>query len=114
VRFVFANDPAGRVRFVPLQSPLAPQLVGADASSDTVVIVQNGRRYVRSDAILHLLLDLRAPWPLGFAAILLPLGLRDAVYRWVASNRYRVFGRSDSCPLPPPGLRERFLDEPTR
>jgi len=36
----------------------------------------------------------------------------DALYRWIARNRYRWFGRKDACPLPPPGLRERFLDDP--
>jgi predicted DCC family thiol-disulfide oxidoreductase YuxK len=62
--------------------------------------------------VLHLALGLRAPWPLAFAAILIPRHVRDAVYRWIASNRYRWFGKQDACPIPPPGLRERFLPDP--
>ncbi len=115
VRFVHANDPAGRVRFVSLQSPRAAELLAptggrpraAPRSARAAV-----RRHERSDAVLHIALELRAPWPLAFAAILVPRAARDAAYRWVARNRYRWFGRRDTCPLPPPGLRERFLDDP--
>jgi predicted DCC family thiol-disulfide oxidoreductase YuxK len=114
VRFIYANDPGGRVRFVTLQSPRAASLVGAASAgaADTIVLLAGGRRYERSDALLHLLLELQPPWPLGFAAILVPRPLRDAAYRWVARNRYAWFGRRATCPLPPPGLRERFLDDP--
>jgi predicted DCC family thiol-disulfide oxidoreductase YuxK len=101
VHFIDANDPAGRVRFQASQQ-----------AGDTVVLLAGGRRYERSDAVLHLLLELRWPWPLGFAAVLIPRGLRDAVYRWVARNRYDWFGRYENCPLPPPGLRARFLNDP--
>jgi predicted DCC family thiol-disulfide oxidoreductase YuxK len=108
---------------LPLQSPRGRQLLGERPSTssgqapddvrerDTIVLVAGGHRYERSDAALHIALGLRAPWPLAFGAILIPRGARDAVYRWIARNRYRWFGRTDTCALPPPGLRERFLPE---
>lgn len=116
VRFVIANDPPARVRFVSLQSPRATALLGTPVTShaeepDTVVLLAGGRRYERSDAVLHLLLELQMPWPLGFAAILVPRVLRDAVYRWIARNRYDWFGRYDVCPVPTPELRARLLDD---
>ncbi len=115
VRFIAANDPERRFAFSALQSPRARQMLGERADdareSDTVVLLAGGRCYERSDAALHIALGLRAPWPLMFIAILIPRGVRDAVYRWIARNRYRWFGRSDACALPPPGLRERFLPE---
>jgi len=123
VRFVAANDPAGRFAFLSLQSPRAQELLarhprtaaGVAAAGphqpDTVVLLDHGRRYELSDAALHVALGLRMPWPLLFAAILVPRSWRDGAYRWIARNRYRWFGRRDVCPLPPPGLRERFLDE---
>jgi predicted DCC family thiol-disulfide oxidoreductase YuxK len=77
------------------------------------VLLAGGRTYERSDAALHIALGLRAPWPLAFAAILIPRAVRDAVYTWIARNRYRWFGRTDACALPPPGLRERFLERPS-
>ena len=113
VRFIAANDPERHFAFASLQSPSAQELLGeriADAQEpDSVILVSGGRRYDRSDAALHIALGLRAPWPLAFAAILIPRGVRDAVYRWTARNRYRWFGRTDICALPAPGLRERFL-----
>ena len=102
MRFIAANDPAGRFAFAPLQS----------ADPETFVLLDHGRRYERSDAVLHLALGLRAPWPLAFALILIPRSLRDAAYGWFARNRYRWFGRQETCPLPPPELRERFLVDP--
>ncbi len=114
VRFIAANDPAGRFAFASLQSPRARELLGERVSDplepDSVVLLDHGRRYERSDAALHIALGLRAPWPLAFAAILIPRAARDAAYRWIARNRYRWFGRSDTCPLPTPELRDRFLD----
>jgi predicted DCC family thiol-disulfide oxidoreductase YuxK len=115
VRFIAANDPEGRFAFLALQSPRAAALLGARGlearEPDTIVLLDHGRRYERSDAVLHIALGLRAPWPLAFAAILIPRDVREAAYGWIARNRYRWFGRLDVCALPPPGLRERFLPE---
>lgn len=114
VRFVAANDPARRVRFAALQSPLAASLLGSGAAmppdDGTFVLLAHGRRFERSDAALHLALELRAPWPLAFGAILLPRTWRDGVYRVIARNRYHWFGRQDVCAVPSPELRARFLD----
>jgi predicted DCC family thiol-disulfide oxidoreductase YuxK len=123
VRFIAANDPGGRFAFASLQSPQAQALLGPSRGSgraerepvpsepDSIVLLDYGRRYELSDAVLHIALGLRAPWPLAFVLILIPRALRDDVYRWIARNRYRWFGRQDVCPVPPPGLRERFLEE---
>jgi predicted DCC family thiol-disulfide oxidoreductase YuxK len=118
VRFIASNDPRGRFAFVPLQSPRARALLGENdpahaaraGGPETVVLLDRGRRYERSDAALHVALDLRWPWPLAFAAILIPRAWRDAAYGVIARNRYLLFGKKDACPLPPPSLRERFLD----
>jgi predicted DCC family thiol-disulfide oxidoreductase YuxK len=119
VRFIASNDPRGRFAFLPLQSPRARALLGNDgyaealrdgAAPETVVLLDRGRRYERSDAALHIALDLRRPWPLAFAAILIPRAWRDAAYSLIARNRYLLFGKKDVCPLPPSALRERFLD----
>ncbi len=102
VRFVHANDPAGRFRFASLQSPRAAELLapgGGPPPDESVVLLAHGRRYEASDAVLHIALGLRAPWPLAFAAIVIPRGARDAAYRWMARNRYRWFGRREACPI---------------
>ena len=61
------------------------------------------------DDKLRIARRLRFPWPLLYVGILLPRALRDAIYRWIARNRYRWFGQKESCGMPPPGLRERFI-----
>ncbi len=114
VRFVLARDPAGRFRFASLQSErarrlLAPHRLPAEALS-SVVLLENGRAYTRSTAVLRVARRLRPPWPLLYATVVVPRPLRDALYDFVARHRLRWFGRRDVCSLPAPGARERFLD----
>jgi predicted DCC family thiol-disulfide oxidoreductase YuxK len=87
-----------------------PVFARGAGAPETVVLLDRGKRYERSDAALHVALSLRFPWPLAFAAVLIPRAWRDAAYDLIARNRYLIFGKQDVCPLPPPGLRERFLD----
>ncbi|WP_037283480.1 thiol-disulfide oxidoreductase DCC family protein [Saccharibacillus sacchari] len=115
VRFIVKRDPKGVFNFASLQSELGTRLSGgegfeASGEPNTLVLVEKGRRYVRSTAALRIARKLRFPWPLLYALIIVPRPLRDAVYRYIARNRYRWFGKDDVCPLPPPGVRERFLD----
>lgn len=127
VLFIIDRDPRGRFRFAPLQSDYATNLVAAlgerlpeqapvppPASAplpagDTIVLIEDGRVYQSSDAALRICGHLRGPWPLLSWFLVLPRGFRDWVYDLVARNRYRWFGRTESCRIPTPELRERFL-----
>jgi predicted DCC family thiol-disulfide oxidoreductase YuxK len=113
VRFIAANDPAAHFAFLSLQSPRGAALLGSGSAppAASIVLLDGGKRYEESDAVLHIAVYLRWPWPLAFGFILLPRSVRDAAYRWVARNRYRWFGRRDVCGLPPPEWHDRFLDE---
>ena len=82
---------------------------------DTVYVVKNYQRsnealLARSDAILYLVAQLGGMWSLAGVVRVLPRGFRDAVYKVVARNRYRVFGKHESCMLPEPKHRAKFLD----
>jgi predicted DCC family thiol-disulfide oxidoreductase YuxK len=66
--------------------------------------------FARSDAILFMLAELGGVWKLTAVGRVLPKGLRDAIYKIVARNRYRVFGKHESCMLPEPKHRAKFLD----
>ena len=120
VRFLLARDRLDRLRFAPLQGPLARrELVprGLDpADLDTVVVLAgwpeaDARLFTRSRAVLHAAGELGAGWrALTATARLVPQGLADAIYAGVARRRYRLFGRFEACPLPRPEWRHRFLD----
>ncbi len=115
VRFILANDPHGVFRFAPLHSQSARRLlanaVGETSSGETIVLIEDGVRFVRSDAVLRILRRLRRRWAwLAGLLSMLPESLRDALYRWVAANRYRWFGQRNVCSIPPPGYAERFLE----
>lgn len=115
VRFIVARDPEGTFQFASLQSELGTQLAGGVGFEDsgepnTLVLIEGGHQYVRSTAALRIARRLRFPWPLLYALIIVPQPLRDAVYRYIARNRYRWFGKDDTCPIPPPSVRKRFLD----
>lgn len=112
VRFVVKRDPSARFRFAPLQSEFAQRAV-PDAESlkglDSIVLLEDGRVFVRSTAVLRILRRLRPPWPLLSAFLVVPKALRDAVYDFVARKRYRWFGRRDACMVPSAEVRDRFL-----
>ena len=114
VRFVIARDRRKAFRFASLQSPVAGRLLGPETalreSLESVVLVADGRVYHRSTAALMTARRLDGLWPLLAAFLLVPRPLRDAVYDWIGSRRYRWFGKRDVCWLPDPDLAERFLD----
>lgn len=117
VRFVIARDPHARFRFAALQSDAARRAcaeVGATPPTavdpDTIIVIVNGRALERSDAALAIAARLPFPWPIFGVFRILPRALRDWLYRFVAKNRYRWFGKSDTCMVPTPELRARFLE----
>lgn len=113
VQFVIRHDRKGYFRFASLQSDsgrrLLQQLNYSDNTINTVVLVENGTCFIRSTAALKILRKLGGLWPLTYAAIILPAFLRDFIYVVVAKNRYRWFGKQESCLLPTPELQSRFL-----
>ena len=113
VQFVIARDPHARFRFAPLQSDAAASLLHdaaiATARPDSIVLVEGGRIFIRSEAALRIARRLRFPWPLTYGLIAVPRAIRDWVYDYIAAHRYRWFGRRDVCMVPTPDLRKRFL-----
>ncbi|MEW6750223.1 MAG: thiol-disulfide oxidoreductase DCC family protein [Candidatus Latescibacterota bacterium] len=114
VDFVIARDPDAVFRFAALQGPAAQRLLGPlgqePTSLGSVVLLEGGRVYTRSTAVLRIVGRLGWPWRLAVALWLIPAPLRDWVYGVVASRRYRWFGRRPSCRVPEPGVRARFLE----
>jgi len=113
VQFLIRHDPGARFRFASLQSPVGERLrdeLGIDRQAvDSVILVEGGRWYKESDAALRIARGLGGPWKALGIFRLTPRPLRDGLYRLIARNRYRWFGRMEACWLPTPELRERFL-----
>jgi predicted DCC family thiol-disulfide oxidoreductase YuxK len=113
VQMVLRHDHRGQFRFASLQSEAGQHLLAQAQlppdSLDTAVLVESGRISLRSDAGLRIAARLGGWWRLTQVFWLVPRGIRNAVYDWVARNRYRWFGREEQCWLPRPEWRERFL-----
>ena len=112
-RFILKHDRLRHFRLASMQSEAGAALYrrfGIDPSDPETLILVRGDRALRdSDAVLAIWSGLGWPWRAAAVARLVPAALRDPVYRWVARNRYRLFGRLESCWLPDPDMADRFL-----
>jgi len=113
VRFIIPRDPDAKFLFAPLQNEIAAKLMKESGLQpgqlNTVILLENGVYYTESAAVLRIARKLRFPWPAAYVFILVPRPLRNALYRYVAKNRYRWFGRDEQCMLPTPEIKRRFL-----
>jgi predicted DCC family thiol-disulfide oxidoreductase YuxK len=120
VQFLLKHDKHDRLRFASLQSDFAARVLtrhGIDPEDlDTLHVIENYERadervLDRSDAILRSGYELGGLWTIGAQlGKVIPRPLRDLCYRLVARNRYRVFGKFETCMLPEPDHRRKFLD----
>ncbi|HEY7292829.1 MAG TPA: DCC1-like thiol-disulfide oxidoreductase family protein [Vicinamibacterales bacterium] len=119
LRFLLKHDHRGVFRFASLQGSLGQSIVsqtGGDPGELTTfyVVAARGtpaaRVLTKSDAALFLAGELGWPWKAARLMHIVPKRIRDGVYEIVARYRYRVFGRYDSCPIPRPEFRSRFID----
>lgn len=114
VQFLIKRDPEGKFRFASLQSEAGQELLQQfQLSTDeinTVVLICQKNAFTHSDAALMASRILGGPWSLLYAFIIIPRPWRNAVYNWIAARRYRWFGKKESCMVPGPDIRDRFLD----
>jgi predicted DCC family thiol-disulfide oxidoreductase YuxK len=114
VRFVTDRDPARVFRFASLQGETGHRLLKAQGldpeALDSVVLIEDGVAWRESDAALRVCRHLRVPWCWLWPLRFIPRILRDAAYRFIARHRYRWFGKMDTCMVPGPEMRSRFLD----
>ena len=113
VQFILKRDPQGLFRFASLQSEAGRSLMaehGLDPEAlSSMVVLDDGRAWQESSAALRIARHLPGGWKLLRVFAVIPRPLRNAVYRLIARNRYRWFGKQDVCWLPTPELRTRFL-----
>ncbi len=120
VQFLLKQDKGERLQFASLQSDFARKILARHGINpdelDTLHVVVNYEQpdeliLNRSNAVLRAGSELGGIWKtLAAIAGIVPAPLRDLGYRLVARNRYRLFGKFETCMLPDPGQRSRFLD----
>lgn len=113
VNFLIRQDKGQKLRFAALQSEAGQKLLEQyrlpKENFNSFILIQNGKAYKSSTAGLRLYSTL--PWYWKWTQIfwMVPKPVRDAVYGFVARNRYKWFGKKDQCMLPTPDVRNRFL-----
>jgi predicted DCC family thiol-disulfide oxidoreductase YuxK len=114
VQFLIRRDKKRRFLYASLQSEAGRSLIeelGLEAGKmDTVILIDQGKAYTHSDVALRAAGKLGGLWPLFKVFYVFPKPLRDLVYNWIARNRYRWFGKRETCMIPTPELKSRFLD----
>ncbi len=112
VKFILKRDRKHYFKFAPLQSAVAKECLGKlgfNNSLETIVLFQNGKIFVKSDAALEVARKMDFPWPLFYVFKIIPTPIRNWVYGFVSRNRYQWFGKSDECMLPTPEISKRFV-----
>ena len=113
VDFLLARDRHQRYSFAAMQSPAGRRLLathGLDPDDPASFLLLDGQgAQTDTDAITRVLSGLGGGWRIAALGRLLPRAIRDRLYRIVARNRYRLFGRRDACRMPDPSQQHRFL-----
>jgi predicted DCC family thiol-disulfide oxidoreductase YuxK len=114
VQFVIKHDKDDVFRFVPLQSKLGQDIleyIGIDSKNiDSIVLYEPGvAYYYKSDAALQIAKSLGGLFSLGIIFKIIPTRIRNQLYDYIARNRYKWYGKKESCMLPTPELKAKFL-----
>jgi len=114
ITFIIQRDKKDIFRYAPLQSEIGKELAAKHHIDldkvDSIILVTEDKAYAKSTAALRIAKQLSAGWPLLAVFLILPRFLRDAVYDFIARNRYKWFGKKEACMIPTPELKSKFLD----
>jgi len=112
VRFIAARD-GGHFKFGASQNPegraLLEQFGTSRDAARSMILIEDGRIFMRSDAVLRVARHLKAPWKYASLFLYVPRPIRDVLYRGVAAVRHRIAGESNACEIPPPEIRARLI-----
>jgi predicted DCC family thiol-disulfide oxidoreductase YuxK len=113
VQWIVRHDQQQHIQFAALQSDAAQQKLlplGIDPTQlQSMVLLEGGVAYTRSTGVLRLARALGAPYSWAYVLMVVPAPVRDFFYKILAKNRYAWFGQRESCMMPTPDLKKRFL-----
>lgn len=114
VQTLIKMDSEGKFRLASLQSEVGQSLLEKFAlpkeELSSVVLIDKEKAYLRSDVPLEVMRKLGGGWQLFYVFKIIPRFLRDAIYNFIAQNRYRWFGKQEACMMPTADIRQRFLE----
>ena len=112
VNFIVNRDRKAKLKLAPLQSDYGRQVMLSHelntVGMDSILLLEETRLTSKSTAIIRISKYLDGLWPLCMVFLLIPRFIRDFVYDIIANNRYRWFGKYDTCRLPDPEFEDRF------
>ncbi|HHY72153.1 MAG TPA: thiol-disulfide oxidoreductase DCC family protein [Bacillus bacterium] len=112
VQFIIKRDTKELFKFTSLQSDIGKELLNkhnAPENIDSFVLIEGDNCYFKSSAALRVCRNLKGAWKLPYILLVIPKPFRDLFYGIIAKNRYKWFGKKESCMLPSPEERTRFL-----
>jgi predicted DCC family thiol-disulfide oxidoreductase YuxK len=114
VQFVIKRDFKNQFLYASLQSDTGTNFLKTQSetiqNSDSIILVTGSKVYSKSTAAIKIAIKLKGLWVLLIIFYIFPPFIRDAVYDYIAKNRYRWFGKFDSCKTPTPNEKDKFLD----
>lgn len=115
VQFIIRHDKKQIFRFAALQSAFGQRVIEnfnlTDKNIDSVILFENNSVQLKSDAALSIAKQLGGIYSLLYVFIIVPKFIRNSVYDFIARNRYRWFGKQESCMIPTPELKKLFIEE---
>jgi predicted DCC family thiol-disulfide oxidoreductase YuxK len=113
VQFTIKKDRKGKFKFASLQSDAGQALLrkfGLPTDDfDSLVFINGNKYFLKSPAVLQVLKVLGGIWKLFYVFIIFPGPMRDFIYNIIAKTRYKIFGKRDTCMVPTPDIKQRFL-----
>lgn len=112
VQFIIKRDPKEHFKFTSLQSDMGKKMLNqfnVPEDTNSFILIANNKTYSKSSAALQICKDLKGLWKIFHFLLIIPRPIRDLFYGILANNRYKWFGKKDSCTLPSPEIRKRFL-----
>ena len=113
VNFAIRHDKKATLKFAPLQSATGEKLkeqYHIPSSIDTVIFIDQGKVYTYAQAGIRICKYLNWPAKMLYAFKIVPKFISQPVYKWIARNRYKWFGKKESCMIPTKDVRQRFLE----
>jgi predicted DCC family thiol-disulfide oxidoreductase YuxK len=113
VQFIIKRDPQAHFRFASLQSEVGKKMLTKykiPQDMNSFIFIDGAKYYTKSSAALTVCKHLKGFWKWFYVFILVPRPIRDCLYHFIARNRYKWFGKKESCMIPTSDIRNRFLE----